>query len=155
MITFNKYEQEEFDSYSKEQIYEAYLSEHHARVKLEQMLKQADRNQAALRYDRDKFEEKYFRELVKRTIPRTTDEDLDTFFKTQHQIVWIRKGYIGMQYIEGKIVVGFLYKNNSFGTARAIVKYLKGKEIYYAKEEKDYYKNNSKEYNNNVVRLML
>jgi IS1 family transposase len=154
MIKFNKYEQEEFDSYSKEQIYEAFMSEHHSRLKLQQMLKDSDRNNAALRYDRDKFEEKYFRELVKRTIPGTTDENIDIFFSTKHKIVWVEKGYIGIQYIEGKIFIAYLYKANSYKTLKAILKFLKGTEVYYNYTEKDHYRNSSEPYNE-VMRLVV
>lgn len=154
MIKFNKYEKEEFDSYSKEQVYEAYLSEHHARLKLEQMLKDSGKQNAALRYDRDKFEEKYFRELVKRTTPTTTDENLDIFFSTKHQIVWIEKGYIGMQHLDSRLFIAYLYNAGSLATSKAIVKYLKGKEVYYTFPNKDHYKNNSEQYGD-VMRLVL
>jgi hypothetical protein len=153
-MTFNKYEQEEFDSYSKEQVYEAFMSEHHSRLKLQQMLKDSDRNNAALRYDRDKFEEKYFRELVKRTIPEITDEDLDVFFSTKHKIVWVGKGYIGMQYLDGKLFVAYLYNAGSLSISKAIVKYLKGNEVYYTFPNKDHYKNNSEQYGD-VMKLVL
>lgn len=154
MIKFNKYEQEEFDSYTKEQVYEAFMSEHHSRLKLQQMLKDSDRNNAALRYDRDKFEEKYFRELVKRTIPTTTDENLDLFFRMKHQIMWVGKGYIGMQYIEDKLFVAYIYNAGLLSTSKAIVKCLKGKEIYYNYIDKDHYKNNSEPYSD-IMRLVL
>lgn len=147
MINFNKYEQEEFDSYTKEQVYEAYLLEHQARIRIEQMLKGSETQKAALRYDRNKFEEKYFRELVKRTIEGSTDDDLDIFFKIKHEIMWVNKGYLGVMYIDSHIFIAFMYSGNSYSTMKSIRKILKGKEVFYKFHFKDYFKNNSTQIN--------
>lgn len=155
MIGLNKYEQEEYDSYTKDQVYEAFLSENLARINLQEQLKRAERNLAALRYDKNHFEEMYFRELVKRTIPEVDDENLDIFFSMQHQIIWIGKGYIGIQYIEGKRFVAYLYNANSYNTSKLIVKFFKGEEIYYNhRENANCYRNNSEPYGE-VMKIVL
>ncbi len=155
MINLNVYEQEIYDSYTKEQVYEAYLSEVKARMTIERDLKRMTTREAAIRYDRDMFENKYFRELVKATIPDSSDENLDIFFSMKHEIVWIGRGYIGIQYIDDKLFVAYLYNAKHFGTSRAIVKHLKGKDIYYVfDEDRDYYSNHSEAYSD-VMKLML
>lgn len=154
MNNLNKYEQEEYDSYTKDQVYEAFLSENLARINLQEQLKRAERNLAALRYDKSHFEKMYFRELVKRTIPEIDDENLDIFFNMKHQIIWVGKGYIGIQYLDGKIFIAYLYNANSLSTSKQIVKILRGKEIYYLPAKKDYYHNNSTP-EEGVMKIML
>lgn len=155
MINLNKYEQEEYDSYTKDQVYEAFLSENLARINLQEQLKRAERSLAALRYDKKHFEEMYFRELVKKVIPVVDDENLDLFFSMQHQIIWVGKGFIGIQYIDGKRFVAYLYNANSYNTSKQIVRFFKGQEVYYVYEkDADYYKNNSKQYGD-VMRVMI
>ena len=51
MIELNKYEQEEFDSWTKEQVYEAYLSEYYARLKLNEQVNDLRRQLAKIKYD--------------------------------------------------------------------------------------------------------
>lgn len=155
MINLNKYEQEEFDSYTKESIYEAFVSETIARVKLEKQLKQSDRSLAALRYDKEHFEKQYFRELVKRTIPSITDEDIDVFYSTKHEIIWLKDGgYIGIQYVNGGIFIAYLFAE-TFRDKRQTVKTLKDTTVTYKIiDNADYFHNNSTKHNDDLM-LML
>lgn len=51
MIDLNKYEKEEYDSYTKEQIYEAFISEYHARLKLNKEVNELRRVIAKIKFD--------------------------------------------------------------------------------------------------------
>ena len=51
MIELNKYEQEEFDSYTKEQIYEAYVTESCIRKKLNRENNDLRREIAKMKYE--------------------------------------------------------------------------------------------------------
>ena len=141
--------------YTNEQLHEAYSLEHYAHKNTQATLKQAERRIAAMKYDRDKFEKKYFRELVLKTIPGVDNESIDSFFSGNYDIIWIGKGYIGIMQIGNETFIAFLYKGNSYSTFKEIVTFLRGKELIYEPSKADLFFNNSSKVSDNIHKIKI
>ena len=142
-------------NYTKEQLHEAYSVEYYAHQNTQATLKQAERRIAAMKYDRDEFEKKYFRELVLKTIPGVDKEDIDIFFSSNYDIIWIGKGYIGIIKIADETFIAFLYKGNSYSTLKEIVAFLRGKELIYEPSKTDLFFNNSSKVSGNIHKIKI
>ncbi|RKY70852.1 MAG: hypothetical protein DRP97_03020 [Candidatus Latescibacterota bacterium] len=158
ILELNEEEQARYDSWSKEDIYIAYVSATRGKDAAQAEAKRLGRVIAAQEYDVRIARQESFRRLVLSTIPTATPKDLDVFFDTKYEIVYIKKGYIGIQYLDGEMFIAFLYKGDDFGTIRAVYNYLKDKEVYYEVRGVNYYRNNSEQHDedeDDIYRLKI
>ncbi len=82
-MTFKtKEEEEQYDKWSKKQIYVAYLGENAARKQSEKSFNKLISQEALMRYDRDKFMDKWLRLHIEKNVKIVGDMDttLDEYF---------------------------------------------------------------------------
>ncbi len=105
----------EMNSHSKATLYEAYSIEHAARKHVEGELKRETQLNAGLRYDRDKFMEKWLRLHIEKHVKIVGDMDatLDRYFNDRYRKVYFTQsgGYYCLVQKEDCLMIVFAWYN--------------------------------------------
>ncbi len=111
-----KDDQQQYDNWSKKQIYVAYLGENAARKQSEDALNKAVRNNSMIKYDRDMFKMKYLREHIPRhqSINGDTQQAIDEYFSDPTARVYFTPsgGYYCTQDKEDHLWLTFVWANS-------------------------------------------
>lgn len=108
----------ETSKYTKEQLHEAFTIEALTRKQLQEQLKQAEKNAAQLRYDRDRFQDKYMMLHIKKymgNLPdgQSIDDEIDKFFRDPTRQIYFTPsgGYYCLVQQEECVFITFAWHN--------------------------------------------
>jgi len=108
-------DQDQYDNWTKKQIYTAYLGEHAARKQSEVSFNKMVRQDAALRYDRDMFRDKWLRLHIEKhvAIEGEAQTTLDKYFNDVTRRVYFTNsgGYYCTVDKEDCIIIAFAWAN--------------------------------------------
>ena len=142
-----------YDSWSKKDIYEAYLLERQARVNITDTANKLRRELAEARYNAKIEEDKQaFKKIVRENIIIEADieEDLEVFFKLNYKIVWLNgQGLMGYTTFDDFYFINYTFSDKKLSNTKAI--YKKVKEL--AKEKKVLYSADDNPYKNNSIEI--